>query len=378
MEENFLGIGGRSAVAGGKRRLPEIIRDRILLDIYSSKIPAGKLYATESELALKLGVSRNTVRFALGELERAGYVARRQRRGVIITEKSCPPPGSAAPGEDADSRSGGRSEAARVILVLPSWDSGTGNFYSNFVLRELSGGGDRRKFIVEVRLFDDPLDDIAGDTGAVLAVDPAQEIFGALERLAGKGVKIIAVEPKFPMRSAVNIRFDIYRGSYDSVKLLYDMGHRKIGLANSSIAHDTFRQWLCGYIDAHRDLSLSIVPGGLAQGHSENFFPAPDLRNTTAWICAFRAGMEAVARGCAERGLSIPADVSLICSDDPGDTIVPAVGRAVTVCRPDYVKLSRMIRDILCHQTVAVAGSCLQCPVTWIERGTVTRREEAM
>lgn len=70
--------------------------ERLLSVIKLGVIPAGERFPAERELAAQLGISRLTLRDALSELQRAGYVSSRRGRfgGTFVTYT---PP---APGQD--------------------------------------------------------------------------------------------------------------------------------------------------------------------------------------------------------------------------------------------------------------------------------------
>ncbi len=55
--------------------------------IYSGELAPGDQIPTESELMDTHGVSRNTVRLALGELENEGLILRMRRRGTFVRER---------------------------------------------------------------------------------------------------------------------------------------------------------------------------------------------------------------------------------------------------------------------------------------------------
>lgn len=354
-----------NTTATKKRRLFETVRDRIIVDMLSANLQPGDSYATEGELCSHLKASRNTVRKAMAELEQAGFLVRRQRVGSIVTEKACTGRLSSV-NFNTNSESG---SAAKLALVLPVWEHHTGNFFSNVVLRELSTAHDgQQKYLVEVRLPDDPLNDISEDTRAILAVDPPQAAIPALKRWQDRRIEIIAIAPKFPLDMATNVRTDAYQAAYDAVKLFHDAGHRQIGLINQDLNHDTFRQWLLGYLDAHRDLKLSVQPNALIQVVSGIDQPRIDPRGITAWMSSFIGGVGDVAEACYHCGLKIPKDVALVCGDDPGEAIVQSIGCKLTVVRPDYLALCKMLRQILNREIQTVPGSVLTSPMQWIRR----------
>ncbi|MCC6125745.1 MAG: GntR family transcriptional regulator [Pirellulales bacterium] len=62
-----------------------LLRDHIHAEISSGRLAPGSALPTEAEICEKLGMSRNTVRQALGELESEGLVERFPGRGTFVT-----------------------------------------------------------------------------------------------------------------------------------------------------------------------------------------------------------------------------------------------------------------------------------------------------
>ena len=266
-------------------------------------------------------------------------------------------------------------QAFKVVLVLPRWEANTGNYFSNIVLRELSNAKEgQQRIVVEIRLFDDQLDDLTEDIQAILVVDPIQQMIPPLAHWSKKGVKIIAIEAKSSLYMAINIRCDIFKVAYDSVKLLYQQGHRHIGLVNQDIAHNTFQQWLLGYLAAHQDLNLSVLPHGILQVKNGQENVPRKLNGISAWVCSYGTGVDIIAQACHRQGLKIPDDVAIIGADDPGDVIVSSMGCKLTVVRPDYLSLSQTIRKLLDEEITASPGTVIDSPMKWIYRESTAKK----
>jgi DNA-binding transcriptional regulator YhcF (GntR family) len=341
-----------------KRRLFETARDQIIMDILSSNRRVGDIYATEKELCKRLKIGRNTIRMAVTELENAGMIKRRQRVGIVILKKSCPPVPSAAHINLSS------ASTPRVAFVLPHWDHSAGNFLSTTVLGELRNGDDsQQRFSVEMRLFNDPLDDLPPETSSVIIVDPWQNTIPVLSKQVEKGIKVIAVEPSSPLFLASNIQYNVHDAAYDAVVKLHEQGHEAIGLINNDIAHYTFQQWLNGFVDAHNDLNIPILPNSIKMSIlGKRDMPSKKI---TAWICTHAKATLLAANMCSKLGLQIPQDVAIIGSDDPGNIKHLELGCSLTVLRPDYHALSRLIRQILCHEITVNPGETVHCPMKW-------------
>src|SRR6516164_5849746 len=65
--------------------LVEQVRENLLGDLTSGKLPPGAKLANENELAERFAVSRSTIREAVRGLMDAGYLARRHGSGTYVT-----------------------------------------------------------------------------------------------------------------------------------------------------------------------------------------------------------------------------------------------------------------------------------------------------
>ena len=64
------------------------LRAHLHTELKSGRLLPGQALPTELDIARQLQVSRNTVRHAMGELERMGLVRRVQGKGTFVTEKA--------------------------------------------------------------------------------------------------------------------------------------------------------------------------------------------------------------------------------------------------------------------------------------------------
>ncbi len=77
----------------GQTLLADRLRDELLEEITSTHLPPGTKLPTEGELSKRFGVSRATVREAVGGLVEAGYVIRRRGSGSYVAERRRMPHG---------------------------------------------------------------------------------------------------------------------------------------------------------------------------------------------------------------------------------------------------------------------------------------------
>lgn len=64
--------------------LPVVTADRLRRAVASGEYPVGSQLPPEPALSVELGVSRSTLRDALAQLEREGFILRRQRLGTTV------------------------------------------------------------------------------------------------------------------------------------------------------------------------------------------------------------------------------------------------------------------------------------------------------
>ena len=119
MEETFT-----AAVERGGRPLHVVIAERVAAAIAAGELPPGTRLPPERELAASLGVSRMTVRQALGDLERDGLLRRVVGRagGTFVREPEQAAGAPGAPGAPSLAaelrRQGGASAVEPISAVI--------------------------------------------------------------------------------------------------------------------------------------------------------------------------------------------------------------------------------------------------------------------
>lgn len=344
------------------------VRQRVLQDLCRADLAPGDLYCTENTLADRLNVSRTTVRKAMDTLEQEGYVKRRRRVGVIV--------GSQTPLSRISKTlkpQGLQSKARQqVIFVFPRWDDSVEGFYSGRVLRELSSPTLSPSLSVEVRHADDALELSDDMTQAIVAVDPDPRHLLRLGDLARRGVRIILLEPAQVTEGVVGIISDGCSLVSDAVKRFYSMGHRAVGLVNHDQSHLNFRLTFNGFVDAHRELDLPIHPRAIVQADQDlETRRPPAVQDISAWVCTYLGAVDLLARECHRLGLSIPQDVSILSLDDPGDAPWAAVGKRLSVARPDFAAHAAMIHKCLHNWRREQIGAVLRLPSIWVDGETL-------
>jgi GntR family transcriptional regulator, arabinose operon transcriptional repressor len=84
----FPGIDASLIEVPSRRRKYQFVRDRLIAEINAGRFAPGQPLPTEVSLAKSMGISRNTIRLALGQLQDEGMVERVQGRGTFVTTDS--------------------------------------------------------------------------------------------------------------------------------------------------------------------------------------------------------------------------------------------------------------------------------------------------
>lgn len=375
----------RQPVTTRESRLPSqllytMVRDRILADLASTGLQAGDRYFTEGQLMQRFDVSRNTVRRAMAELEQGGYIRRQRGLGSVVvrlpgtdgTQQANPAVKADRPEAPDPGPATTTQRTRRLVVILPRWDDSTEGFYAARILRELTAASAARDWSIEIRHPTDHLKLPASDELAYLAMDPDDNSIFRLNELAQHGAPVIATAPRSSLPFAANLCDDIRTAVHDGVTHLHQLGHRHIGGLIHDLNHNDYRQAITGFIEAHRDLNLSIHPKAIVQYfHNAQPTGSIDTDEITAWVTTFGSAANTVAAACLKAGLSIPDDVSIISLDDPGDHTSGPLGKRLTVVRADPARTAKTLWSCLEHWNDGLRGQVIMLPMQHIERDTV-------
>jgi len=352
------------------------VRDRIMADLASLGVQSGHRYFTEAQLSQRYQVSRNTIRRAMGELERRGYLQRQRGRGSIILQipgQATPPPAkqpASKPVSSSDVASGQR----RLITILPVWDDSIEGFYAAHVIHAMTAAEGLRPYAIEIRHPSDPLEFADPAELTCFAIDPRGQTPHRLAALASAGARIVVATPSSFMPFALNIYDDARNALSRAVRIMAQAGHDKIGIILHDLDHNDYRMALHGYMDAHQELNLPIHPRAVVRYYNTlDQAPPTDLAvdEIRAWISTFAAGVHLLAKASKEHNLSISKELSIICLDDPADHYLGVLGREISVIRSDPTEMARMLGTCLLRWDDTLRGQSIALPMQYLDRHSV-------
>jgi len=372
----------RDATPKPSQLLHITVRNNILSDLTKADLKSGERYFTEGELAIQHNVSRNTIRRAMADLEKKGYIKRQQGQGSFIQDlpvstesllrsSSKTAVSSSLAGSGALNQKNELRQIQRLIVILASWDDTTDGFYSSRILQELISLSKAMDLTIEIRHPTDPINlDLDRET-AVLAMDPRGITSVNLNELANRGACVIVTAPEFPSPLALNLCDAQRQTACEAVKQFVRLGHPHVGIIYHTTEHRDFQQALMGFLDAHSELNLPIHPQATACYTNKIEKPSIDPTQVTAWICTFNAAVNLLATRCQLHDLTIPDDISLVCFDSPNEQVTAAIGKRISVMQPDARLIAKNVLSAIAHWQEKFRGETIELPMQKIAGQTI-------
>ncbi len=314
----------------GRRQAAAELRERLMRHITEERLPAGSPFFTDAELVAATGLSRSTVRRALGDLQRDGWIERRIGRGSSVGPRAAMP-------LPAGARPAGTPERAALRLAVLIYSVGdlARDWYTPLVLGgldavagesgiavELLGTRDRETDAISRRIVQ-----TAPDVLACLTNNP-REAF-VLRDARRLGIPCIVTGTPHMRLGLPCIREDNVTAVRLAVAHLAGLGHRRIGLALQRTAepwalerHESFEEAMRRLPAAPADaptfwFPLEPSPDVLA-GQAELLLGFIRRHRLTAMLAASAlpaAALDALVRaGC----LAVPADLSVVSFEQDG------------------------------------------------------------
>ena len=304
---------------------------RTLRELIDLHFEDGDAFFTEAELVQRLGISRPTIRQALGELNREGLLLRRPSIGTIITKVPTSEVSSAhigasvalVPSETRPSQSPKRLSYMGVFL--PAYDSEI----LAMLLQKIVEESHRRDLPLQT-YYTHRGDDLkraykqvghGPDDERFILMDSSLELSRALWESGYRTVTVDAQEEDY---SGASVETDAAMAAQMGVDYLWSLGHERITfLANEPEERRSVQEKIAQFRRAlptgrviscgTRDWENSFEAAYARMGDVWAVSPA---QRPTAVMTASDAGAWAALRWFAERGVSVPGTVSVLGFED--------------------------------------------------------------
>ncbi|TDC73368.1 substrate-binding domain-containing protein [Streptomyces hainanensis] len=317
---------------------------------------AGVLRVTE--LATRLGVSRDTIRRDLLDLQAAGRVTR-VRGGALLAGQE---PAPAAEPASAPAGNSPVPSGQTLGLLVPATD-----YYYPRVVAGVRAVAERRgvRLVIGLTDYARPRDleqvrelGMAGATGLLVVTAETVHLPAAsLERLQAGGLPFILVErrPKDVFAVCEYVISHHQQGASTAVRHFAELGHRRVGLfTNGSPTAPLVHE---GYADAVRHLGLDPAPV-LDSGHPradatrlyDRFIADCRVSGTLAALVHSDHDAIQLMQRMRTQGLRPPDDLALIAYDDEISALADV---PLTAVAPPKQELGELAAQLLLERLEA-------------------------
>ena len=280
-----------------KNKIKEDIKNGIIID----KLPGERVLAKDFE------VSYMTIRKAVTDLVEKGILHKNTTKGTFVSNNKMSPKVTQNIGFLLD-------EGIREGISSP---------YYSLVFKALEE--EVKKNGYNLILFSDfeglnPLNGQKKIDGVIISCFPRIE--SNIQEIK-KLIPIVLLDNLATDKSIPSVTIDNFNGCSESVEYLYSLGHKRIGFISGLLDSDISKERLLGYTSVLKNLGLdtdkklifkgdySYESGEKAAKHFLSLSDPP-----TAIMCANDTMAIGAMKVIREKGLSIPADVSVIGFDD--------------------------------------------------------------
>lgn len=288
------------------------VRNLLISRILDAEWNVGELLPAEQQLRLQLGVSRGTLRQALSELEREGYVRREQGRGTFVIR------GQVRQNIPDLPR---RSLAFVVPYVL---DSFAPSLLLGVEYEARSRGYSVLFHHVENSLAKqtDILNRLEQDNVAGIVLYPVDSthVDATLRRLVAGGYPLVCIDRYLKALPTDYVTMDNFGGALRATQHLIGLGHRRIGFLTWQDPAITMEHRHVGYQTAMAEAGLAVDPELVWEVTAYPAIDPAPLRQAlavtasrpTAIFAANDRLALAVYKTARELGLRIPADLAVV------------------------------------------------------------------
>ncbi|WP_046215621.1 GntR family transcriptional regulator [Paenibacillus wulumuqiensis] len=294
------------------------VRDEILSWIHSSRLLPGSRLPSEHEIAEQFSVSRQTVRQALGELVREGWLNRMQGKGTFVADPVAKP-----------------QEDNRIVGVITT-------YISDYIFPQIVQGIETRLRAEGYRLLlasteNDPvkerecLEMMLNQCPAALIVEPTRSgersaNLNYFLTMENREIPYLMINASYEEMDSPCLRMDDEQGGFLAAEHLIELGHRRIaGFFKTDDMQGVRR--MRGFVAAHRKYGIPLQPSLIFTYTTEDKHIAPleqtrqlirqsEPERATGWVLYNDELAINLLQIVREAGLSVPDDLSMVGFDD--------------------------------------------------------------
>jgi len=332
----------------GKGKI-EQVREAIIERIAADRLREGARIPGECELSEVLGVSRNTVREAIGGLVQEGLLRRRRGSGTYLVGGSGRTGGSA----------GGR-DAFRVGFVV---FKSVGLAPTPYVLHVMHGLAEPSESMPRMEITLLGSEPVFAEAGGLHFMDSARHrrvdgfLFSVVEHVAPgqlaelreMGYPVVFLSADYPEGDYPSVRVDLADGYAKVTQRLLFSGRGRIGVVAGRREGRSAAACLGGYVTAHSrigaacDLSLVRYTEGVEAAIVSAADGLVDA-GADAVLCYDDEAAVKLVRHVQARGVRVPEDVAVVGANDTVGELADVP--ALTTLRLPLGQMGRACRDL--------------------------------
>lgn len=298
-----------------------IVKDYIKSKILDGTYQPHQKIQSESELMKQFGVSRHTVRLAIGDLVTEGWLYREQGSGTFCADRSK---------SKYQSTNMNHKNIAIVTTyisdyIFPSIIRGaeaklSENGYQVSLFSTNNNYENEKKILMKI--LSQHFDGVIVEPTKSAHSNPNLNFYLEMER---RGIPYLMIHAYYDELEPVRIVMDDEKGGYLQTEHLINLGHENIlGIFKTDDAQGNKR--MKGYLKAHREYQIPIHPSNIITYETENKYTKPaeklkqllESNNQTfsAIVCYNDELVMSLLDVLRESGKRIPDDLSIVGYDD--------------------------------------------------------------
>lgn len=297
-----------------------------LRNLIQQRFTDGELFYTEKQLVERLPVSQITVRRALKDLSSEGLLLRRRGIGTVVTSPETRP--AVRPVGD------GAPPRQTTSILAPDWTSE----YVNALMNEISKLCSERD--IKVQTYRTPPGDralevvneivLSSEETAFMLMTTSDASLATFLGLSEQGYRTVAFEGAGPNHPGLAVRTDAAAAMRIGLEHLRKLGHERITL----LVNEPLSEYsVIAKVEEYRsmmqrkglkDVAQVVVCGthlfensyAAAYSHMSEVWDVPEGERPTAIFTVSDPGGWAAMKWLAERGVSVPGEVSVLGFED--------------------------------------------------------------
>lgn len=300
------------------KRIPKYVqlKQEICSWLESGEIKANAQLPSENEIAARFGMSRQTVRQTLGEMEKEGLLYRLQGKGTFAS-----PPKAAEP----DRKTIGMLTTHISDYIFPHIVRGAeaelrGQGY-RLLLSSTENNKEKERENLRLML-EQPLSGLIIEPTKSAQGNPNLDLYLALQM---KRIPMIMINARYPEMSCPCLRTDDEAGGFAAAEHLIRLGHERIaGFFKTDDLQGVGR--LKGFLRAHEQYESALPPDAVVLYTTEEKEDKPfqalldmlrrDENRPSAVVCYNDELAVKLLDAVRLTGLSVPDDLSIVGFDD--------------------------------------------------------------